>query len=54
MRGKFISGMMLGVAAGMMLSPQIDKKTKRKIKRSGKNMMNMAEDMYDNVRYFMK
>lgn len=58
MRAKFIKGMttgaIIGAAAGMMLIPNMDRGTRRKIKRSTRTMRNTAENMYDSMRNFMK
>lgn len=58
MRNYFLKGItagaILGAAAGMMLMPQLDRSTKRKIRRSGAFMKNVAEDMVDNMRSAMK
>lgn len=48
------TGALMGVAAGMIMSPQIDRGTKRRIKKTGKVFRNTAEDMYDNVKGWMK
>lgn len=48
------SGLMIGAAAGMLIVPQLDRGTKRKIRRTGKMMRNSASDMYDNIRGWMK
>jgi len=53
MRGKFVSGMLLGAAAGMLLMPEIDRGTKRKIKKTAKVMRSAAEDAFDDVKGWM-
>jgi len=57
MRGKFIStitaGAIIGVAAGAMLIPNMDRNTKRRVKKTGKMVRNMAEGMYDNVKDYI-
>ena len=57
MHSKFIStitaGAIIGVAAGVMLIPNMDRSTKRRAKKTGKMVMNMAEDMYDNVKDYI-
>ncbi|MBU3073272.1 MULTISPECIES: YtxH domain-containing protein [Clostridium] len=54
MQNKFIStitaGAIIGVAAGMMLIPNMDRNTRRRAKKTGKMVMNMAGDMYDNIK----
>ncbi|MBU3091849.1 YtxH domain-containing protein [Clostridium sp. CM028] len=57
MHNKFIStitaGAIIGVAAGVMLIPNMDRSTKRRAKKAGKVVMNMAGDMYDNVKDYI-
>lgn len=48
------TGLMLGAAAGMFIVPQLDRSTKRRIRRTGKMMRNSAVDMYDNLKGWMK
>lgn len=48
------TGAIVGMAAGMLMSPQMDRSSKRKLKRSGKMFRDTAEDMYDNVKGWMK
>ncbi|MCH5138146.1 YtxH domain-containing protein [Clostridiaceae bacterium UIB06] len=50
MRGKFIAGAMLGAAVGMMLMPELDRSTRRRIKRTAKMVKNVAEDAFDGMR----
>ncbi|AKA70821.1 YtxH domain-containing protein [Clostridium scatologenes] len=50
MRGKFVTGALVGAALGMMLVPGMDRTTKRRIKRTAKYMKNMAEDAYDGMK----
>ena len=56
MRGKFMStivaGAILGIA-GAMLMPNMDRNTKKRVKRTGKMVRNMAEGMYDNVKDYI-
>ena len=47
-------GTMLGVTASAMLLPQLDRKTQRTIRRSGKRVLNMAENAYENLMDHMK
>jgi gas vesicle protein len=57
MHSKFIStiaaGAIIGVAAGVMLIPNMDRNTRRRAKRTGKMVMNMAEGMYDNMKDYI-
>lgn len=55
---KFITGMTTGIAIGaavsMMSTDMVDKKTKKKIRRSGKAIRNVADGMYSGISSFMK
>ncbi len=57
MHSRFIStitaGAIIGVAAGVMLIPNMDRSTRRRAKKTGKMVMNMAEGMYDNVKDYI-
>ncbi|HEY8890449.1 MAG TPA: YtxH domain-containing protein [Clostridium sp.] len=57
MQNKFIStitaGAIIGVAAGVMLIPNMDRNTRRRAKRTGKMVMNMAGDVYDSVKDYI-
>ena len=54
MNNKFIStitaGAIIGMAAGVMLIPNMDRSTRRRAKKTGKMVMNMAGDVYDNMK----
>lgn len=54
MEGKFLSGMatgaLLGAAAGMMIMPQMDRRTKRRITRAGKSMVGSMADAWDGMK----
>ena len=50
MRGKFITGAIVGAAVGMMLMPELDRSTKRRIKRTAKIVKNVAGDAFDGMR----
>lgn len=56
--GKTFNGMMvglvLGTAVGMMVLPQLDKKTQRNVKRAGRRLLDAAEDKCDCMMYWMK
>lgn len=47
------AGAIMGAAVGMVLSPQLDRGTKRRIKKSGRVVKNAAEEMYDGIKNFM-
>lgn len=57
MRGRFIIGMtagtIMGLAAGMMM-PDMDRGTRRRMRRTGRYMRDMAEGAYDGMRNMMK
>lgn len=58
MYGKFIKGVttgaVIGAVASIMLMPEFDRDTKRKIRRSRKMIGDAAEDIYDNIRGWAK
>lgn len=51
--GKFISGVttgaVIGAAVGMMVVPQLDWGTRKKIKKSSKIVKSLAGDLYGNM-----
>ena len=57
MRGKFIKGIttgaLIGIAAGMLIAPDLNRNTKRKIRRSRHLISNAAEDIFDNIRHWV-
>ncbi|WP_010237203.1 YtxH domain-containing protein [Clostridium arbusti] len=57
MRGKFIKGIttgaLIGAAAGMLIAPDLNRSTKKKIRRSRSRLSNAAEDIFDNVRHWI-
>lgn len=58
MRGRFVSGIttgvILGAAASMMRMPQMDRNTKRRIRKSGRYVKDFAEDAMDGMRNMMR
>ena len=53
MRGRLMSlttGAIIGVAAGALLVPQLDRNTRRRLKRTGRIVKSTAEDVYDSMR----
>ncbi|CDG02402.1 YtxH domain-containing protein [Clostridium chauvoei] len=48
------AGMMVGAAVSIMVIPQLDRKTQRNIKRTGRKAMGMAEDAYDTLVGYVK
>jgi gas vesicle protein len=51
--GKFVNGLAAGAiitaTIGMMVVPQLDRNTRKRLEKSGRRMLNMAGDMYDNM-----
>lgn len=56
--GKFIKGMaagvLIGVAVEMMMLPNCDRRTRRRMKRAGEKMRSMMEDTYDGMQNFIR
>lgn len=46
-------GTVLGVAIGMMVLPELDRKTQRNIRRTSKKLRCVAGDAYDNILDYM-
>jgi gas vesicle protein len=57
MHRKFIStmtaGAVIGVVAATMLIPNMDRNTKRRVKRTGKMVRSMAGEMYDSMKDYI-
>jgi hypothetical protein len=57
MQSKFVSkvaaGTIIGVLAGAMLLPNMDRSTKRRVRKVGKMVSNMAGDVFDNMKDHM-
>ncbi|MFT8316326.1 MAG: YtxH domain-containing protein [Clostridium sp.] len=57
MRGKFIKGIttgaLIGAAAGMLIAPDLNRNTRKKIRTSRRFISNAAEDIFDNVRHWI-
>lgn len=51
--GKYVNGMttgaLVGATIGIMIAPQLDRNTRKRLKKTGKRMANMAGDLYDNM-----
>lgn len=58
MRGKFLStittGAIIGAAAGMMFMPEMDRGTKRRIRKSATSVRNVAGNVFDGMKDWMK
>ena len=54
---KFIStittGAIIGVVASAMLAPNMDRSTRRRVRKSGKMVRNMAGDIFDSVKDYI-
>lgn len=46
-------GTVFGVAIGMMILPELDRKTQRNIRKTSKKLMCAAGDAYDNILDYM-
>jgi gas vesicle protein len=57
MHSRFVStittGAIIGAVASAMLIPNMDRSTKRRVRKTGKMVKNMAEDMYDSVKDYI-
>ena len=47
------AGAIIGVAAGVMLVPNMDRSTRRRAKKTGKMVMNMAGGVFDNMKDYI-
>ncbi len=43
------TGAILGAAAGMMIAPQLNRNTRKRLRRSGDMMMGVMGDIYDDM-----
>lgn len=48
------TGVVIGATAAIIVLPQLDRKTQRAVRRTGKKMCCMAGDAYDNILSYMK
>lgn len=57
MRGGFIKGIttgaIIGATAGMMMVPQMSRRTRKMLRRNSKMFMNRAGDVFDNIKDYM-
>ena len=49
-----ILGLAIGTIMGIVMFPELDRRTQRNIKRAKQWAMCMANDTYDNIRGYMK
>ena len=45
-----VGGMVLGATLGMMIFPQLDRRTQRSMKKAGNRVLDMAEDTFMSMR----
>ncbi|HBM81169.1 MAG: YtxH domain-containing protein [Clostridiales bacterium] len=54
MKGKLLRGIaagtLIGAAAGMLIIPQMDRRTRKRIERAGRKVMDFTSDMMDGIR----
>ena len=50
MRGKFVTGALIGAAVGMMLMPELDRSTRRRIRKTAKIVRNVTGDAIEGMR----
>lgn len=48
------AGALIGMAATIMMMPQMDHRTRRRINRTGRKMMHRASDMFGDLREYMR
>ena len=49
-----ILGLAIGTIMGIVMFPELDRRTQRNIKRAKKRAMGMANDTYDSIMGYMK
>lgn len=54
MKGKVITGMLLGAAVTMMMVPEMDRGTRKRLKRAQRTMRHSAMDAYDSMMRYMR
>ncbi|HEY5561278.1 MAG TPA: YtxH domain-containing protein [Clostridiaceae bacterium] len=50
MKGKFIAGALIGAAAGIMFLPEMSRGSRRKLRRTRRAVVDVASDVYDNMK----
>ncbi|AJA47528.1 YtxH-like protein [Clostridium pasteurianum DSM 525 = ATCC 6013] len=57
MRGRFIKGIttgaLIGAAAGMLIAPDLNRNTKKKIRKSRRMINNAAGDIFHNIKHWI-
>lgn len=54
MRNKILTGMVLGAAATMLFMPEMDRNTRKRMRRANRYMKNMAGEAYDGMMRWMR
>lgn len=58
MKGRMISGLtagiLIGAAASMMMLPQMDSKTRRRLNRTSRKLMNSAGNLMHDIRDYSR
>ncbi len=49
MMNKMTVGAMIGIATGLIVASNMDRSTRKRIRKAGKRMRNTAEDLYYNI-----
>lgn len=44
-----VTGMVVGASVGMMVVPQLDRKTQKTMKKAGRKVINFAGDSYEGI-----
>ncbi|WP_125461012.1 YtxH domain-containing protein [Clostridium taeniosporum] len=44
-----VAGALVSTAVGIMVMPNLDRRTQRRMRRAGSRIKNMAEDTYENM-----
>ncbi|MBC2580204.1 YtxH domain-containing protein [Clostridium sp. DJ247] len=47
---RFITGALIGAAVSMLFAPELDRSTRRRIKKTTRRVRGAAEEIYDNVK----
>lgn len=47
-----VTGAVIGTAVGMMLLPELDRKSRKNVRKMGKRLAHAAEDKYDDIMHW--
>lgn len=50
---RLLAGVVIGAAAGMLILPQLDRKTQRMIKKTGRRLCDVTGDARDSIMDYM-